>query len=116
MAESIVFQLLLPILKSVVKIPIYHYRPYFRRKGDLNAHYGLWSDIQRNVIILKEYSTPKCITVAAGSVAPVKYECKENSILMENLAVVVVDGKRYMDIKDCYFNKLHIYYVNKGLV
>lgn len=61
--------------------------------------------IGQNVIILKNTTTPKYITMAAGSVVSGKYECKEKSILMGNPAVVVAEGKRYMDIKDCYFDK-----------
>jgi len=61
--------------------------------------------IGQNVIILKNTTTPKYITMAAGSVVSGKYECKEKSILMGNPAVVVAEGKRYMDIMDCYYDR-----------
>ena len=61
--------------------------------------------IGQNVIILKNTETPRYTTMSAGSVVSGKYTCKEKSILKGNPAIVVAEGKRYMDIKDCYFNK-----------
>ena len=68
------------------------------RLGDNN-----W--ICQNVIVLKNTKTPKYITIAAGSVISGEYKCKEKSILKGNPAIVVAEGKRYMDIHDCYFDK-----------
>ena len=61
--------------------------------------------IGQNVIVLKNTITPKFTTIAAGSVVSGDYKCKEKSILKGNPAIVVAEGKRYMDIRDCYYNK-----------
>lgn len=63
--------------------------------------------IGQNVIILKNTSTPRYITMSAGSIVSGKFECKERSILKGNPAIVVAEGKRYMDIKDCGFNNIN---------
>ena len=59
----------------------------------------------QNVIVLKNTETPRYTTVSAGSVVTGRYTCKEKSILKGNPAVVVAEGKRYMDIKDCFFDR-----------
>ena len=61
--------------------------------------------IGQNVIILKNTNTPRFTTIAAGSVVSGEYRCKEKSILKGNPAVVVAEGKRYMDIHNCDFDK-----------
>lgn len=61
--------------------------------------------IGQNVIVLKSTKTPKYTTIAADSVVSGEYRCKEKSILKGNPAIVVAEGKRYMDIHDCYYNK-----------
>ena len=61
--------------------------------------------IGQNVIVLKNTITPKYTTIAAGSVVSGKYTCEEKSILKGNPAIVVAEGRRYMDIHDCYYEK-----------
>ena len=63
--------------------------------------------IGQNVIVLKNTITPRFTTIAAGSVVSGEYKCKEKSILKGNPAIVVAEGKRYMDIHDCYYSKKH---------
>lgn len=71
--------------------------------GAINIGDNNW--IGQNVIVLKNTITPKYTTIAAGSVVSGEYKCKEKSILKGNPAIVVAEGKRYMDIRDCYYNK-----------
>lgn len=61
--------------------------------------------IGQNVIILKNTITPQYTTMSAGAVVSGKFECKEKSIIKGNPAIVVAEGKRYMDIKDCIFDR-----------
>ncbi len=61
--------------------------------------------IGQNVIILKNTITPDYTTISAGSVVTGEFKCKEKSIIKGNPAVVVSEGKRYMDIQDCYYTK-----------
>ncbi len=61
--------------------------------------------IGQNVIVLKNTITPDYTTISAGSVVGGKYMCKEKSILKGNPAIVVAEGKRYMDIHDCFYDK-----------
>lgn len=68
-------------------------------------HIGDNNWIGQNVIVLKNTKTPKYITIAAGSVTSGEYKCKEKSILKGNPALVVAEGKRYMDIHDCFYER-----------
>lgn len=61
--------------------------------------------IGQNAIILKNTTTPAFITISAGSVVSGEYKCKEKTIIKGNPAIVVAEGKRYMDINDCFFKK-----------
>lgn len=61
--------------------------------------------IGQNSIILKHTNTPRFITISAGSVTTGEYKCKEKSILRGNPAVVVAEGKRFMDIHDCLYER-----------
>lgn len=64
--------------------------------------------IGQNVIVLKNTRTPNYTTIAAGSVISGEYKCAEKSILKGNPAQVVAEGKRFMDIHDCYYIKKEI--------
>lgn len=61
--------------------------------------------IGQNVIVLKNTKTPAYISISAGSVVSGEYKCKEKSILKGNPAIIVAEGKRYMDICDCFYTK-----------
>ena len=71
--------------------------------GEIHIGDNNW--IGQNVVILKRTMTPRYTTIAAGSVVTGVYTCKEKSILKGNPAIVVAEGKRFMDIHDCYFDR-----------